>query len=70
MQQRKLGQLGTPTSAVGYGAASKEQIQHMILRLLNIRKVLQEDEADALAVALCHAHSNLSAQAKSLKANT
>ena len=49
-------------STVGYGAASKEQIQHMILRLLNIRKVLQEDEADALAVALCHAHTGLTTQ--------
>ena len=49
-------------STVGYGAASKEQIQHMIFRLLNIRKVLQEDEADALAVALCHAHTGLSTQ--------
>lgn len=49
-------------STVGYGAASKEQIQHMILRLLNIRKVLQEDEADALAVALCHAHTGLNSQ--------
>ena len=48
-------------STVGYGAAGKEQIQHMVLRLLNIRKVLQEDEADALAVALCHAHTGLSA---------
>ena len=48
-------------SIVGYGAASKEQIQHMVLRLLNIRTVLQEDEADALAVALCHAHTGLSA---------
>lgn len=47
-------------STVGYGAASKEQIQHMILRLLNTRKVLQEDEADALAVAICHAHTGLS----------
>lgn len=47
-------------STVGYGAANKEQIQHMVLRLLNIRKVLQEDEADALAVALCHAHTGLS----------
>ncbi len=56
-------------STVGYGAASKEQIQHMILRLLNIRKVLQEDEADALAVALCHAHTGLSPQyQKNIKA--
>lgn len=56
-------------ATVGYGAANKEQIQHMVLRLLNIRKVLQEDEADALAVALCHAHTGLSAsilQPKSL----
>ncbi|MDW3094211.1 MAG: crossover junction endodeoxyribonuclease RuvC [Gammaproteobacteria bacterium] len=57
-------------STVGYGAASKEQIQHMILRLLNIRKVLQEDEADALAVALCHAHTSLSPQyQKNIKAS-
>lgn len=48
-------------STVGYGAANKEQIQHMVLRLLNIRQVLQEDEADALAVALCHAHTGQSA---------
>ena len=56
-------------STVGYGAANKEQIQHMVLRLLNIRQVLQEDEADALAVALCHAHTGQSAvmlQANSL----
>lgn len=47
-------------STVGYGSASKEQIQHMVLRLLNIKRVLQEDEADGLAVALCHAHTGLS----------
>jgi crossover junction endodeoxyribonuclease RuvC len=44
-------------AVVGYGAAKKEQIQHMITRLLNIQQVLQADAADALAVALCHAHS-------------
>ena len=44
---------------VGHGAASKEQIQHMVLRLLGLRGVLQADEADALAVALCHAHTSL-----------
>lgn len=46
-------------ATVGYGAASKDQIQHMVLRILNLRKQLQEDEADALAIALCHAHSGL-----------
>ena len=46
-------------SAVGYGAASKDQMQHMVTRLLNLRKELQEDEADGLAVAICHAHTAL-----------
>src|SRR3990167_9789503 len=43
-------------SVVGYGAADKNQIQHMVKRLLNISHTLQVDAADALAVALCHAH--------------
>jgi len=42
---------------VGYGAAKKEQVQHMVLRLLNLQQVLQTDAADALAIALCHAHT-------------
>lgn len=46
-------------ATVGYGAASKDQIQHMVLRILNMRKQLQEDEADAIAIALCHAHTGL-----------
>jgi crossover junction endodeoxyribonuclease RuvC len=46
-------------SVVGYGAAKKDQVQHMVQRLLNYTQPLQADEADALAVALCHAHSRL-----------
>ncbi len=42
---------------VGYGGASKEQVQQMVKRLLNIPAKLQSDAADALAIALCHAHS-------------
>lgn len=42
-------------SIVGSGAASKEQVQHMVQRLLGIRKELQADEADGLAIAICHA---------------
>jgi crossover junction endodeoxyribonuclease RuvC len=42
-------------SVTGYGAAQKEQIQEMVSRLLNLKHTLQADEADALAVALCHA---------------
>ena len=41
----------------GTGGASKQQIQHMVGVLLNVRDNLQADAADGLAVALCHAHS-------------
>jgi len=44
---------------VGTGSATKDQIQHMVLRLLALRGELQADEADALAVSLCHAHTSL-----------
>ncbi len=47
-------------SVVGYGAADKKQVQNMVKRLLNISHELQADAADALAIALCHAHSRLS----------
>ena len=42
-------------SIVGNGAASKEQVQHMVKRLLGIQQELQADEADGLAIAICHA---------------
>lgn len=44
------------SAVVGTGNATKEQIQHMMGMLLNMKKSLQADEADALGVALCHAH--------------
>jgi crossover junction endodeoxyribonuclease RuvC len=47
-------------AVVGYGAASKEQVQQMVKRLLNISEKLQADAADALAIALCHAHTRFS----------
>ena len=40
---------------VGTGAANKDQVQHMVKRLLGIRQNLQGDEADGLAIAICHA---------------
>ena len=42
-------------SIVGSGAATKDQVQHMVKRLLGIRQNLQADEADGLAIAICHA---------------
>ena len=40
---------------VGTGAASKDQVQHMVQRLLNLNQNLQSDESDGLAIAICHA---------------
>ncbi len=42
---------------VGRGAADKVQVQHMVMMLLQLKEKLQEDAADALAVALCHQHT-------------
>ncbi len=43
---------------VGYGRADKNQIQQMVKMLLRLDVVPQPDDAaDALAVAICHAHS-------------
>lgn len=42
---------------VGIGHADKAQVSHMVAVLLNHRETLQADAADALAVALCHAHT-------------
>lgn len=45
-------------AVVGRGSAEKGQIQEIVRLLLNLTEKLQADEADALAVALCHAHNN------------
>ena len=42
---------------VGTGAADKAQIQHMVRMLLGLKGDIQADTADALAIALCHAHT-------------
>lgn len=45
-------------AVVGYGRASKVQVQQMVKALLALPKVPKPDHAaDALAVAICHAHS-------------
>ena len=51
-------------SVVGGGHAGKEQVQAMVAMLLRHRTPLQEDEADALAVALTHAHAQPFAEAR------
>jgi crossover junction endodeoxyribonuclease RuvC len=57
-------------SVVGTGAASKEQVSHMVVRLLKLPAPPTEDAADALAVALCHATSRQSALNISGKSTT
>jgi crossover junction endodeoxyribonuclease RuvC len=44
-------------AVVGTGAADKIQVQHMIKALLKLTGLPQEDAADALAVAICHANT-------------
>jgi crossover junction endodeoxyribonuclease RuvC len=41
---------------VGTGAASKQQVQHMVVALLGLEAAPAEDASDALAAALCHGH--------------
>jgi crossover junction endodeoxyribonuclease RuvC len=44
-------------AVVGYGRAEKKQVIAMVTRLLNLEKPPKPDDtADALAIAVCHAH--------------
>jgi len=43
-------------AVVGYGKAGKDQVQHMVQRLLALEGCPGADAADALACAICHAH--------------
>ena len=48
-------------SVVGYGNATKHQVQDMTRRLLHLQSVPKPDDAaDAIAIALCHARSSTS----------
>ena len=45
-------------SVVGYGRAEKIQVMTMVKNILNLEKIPRPDDAaDALAIAVCHAHS-------------
>ncbi|MHB1484812.1 MAG: crossover junction endodeoxyribonuclease RuvC [Saccharofermentanales bacterium] len=44
----------------GYGKADKNQVQQMVRVLLNCKDIIKPDDAaDALAIAICHAHTGL-----------
>ncbi|MGI9221993.1 MAG: crossover junction endodeoxyribonuclease RuvC [Woeseiaceae bacterium] len=43
-------------AVVGTGSASKEQVQHMVVSMLQLSATPTSDAADALAAAICHGH--------------
>ena len=45
-------------SVVGHGKAAKQQVAHMVMRLLTLPGEPGSDAADALACAICHAHAS------------
>ena len=50
--------LSIKSAVVGYGKAEKQQVQHMVTRLLGLAVPPQSpDAADALAIAICHLHT-------------
>jgi crossover junction endodeoxyribonuclease RuvC len=44
-------------AVVGFGGASKGQVRKMVMKLLGLTREPQEDEGDALALAICHLHN-------------
>lgn len=44
-------------TVVGYGAAEKAQVSHMVVNLLALNSAPQSDAADALAIAICHSYN-------------
>ena len=55
-------------AVVGYGNATKHQVQDMTKRLLGLDKLPKPDDAaDAIAIALCHARSSTSLIVKAVK---
>ena len=54
-------------AVVGYGNATKHQVQDMTKRILHLQQLPKPDDAaDAIAIALCHARSSTSLIAKAL----
>ena len=58
----EYGAKSVKLAVVGTGGAAKEQVQMMVRRLLPGASIRRADAADALAVAICHAHHRASAR--------
>ncbi|MFC5303195.1 crossover junction endodeoxyribonuclease RuvC [Azospira restricta] len=52
----EYGTMQIKQAVVGHGRATKEQVQHMVRRLLSLPGDPSPDAADALACAIAHAH--------------
>lgn len=58
LQLEEYTPLQVKQAVVGYGNADKRQVQLMVKTILNLKKIPEPDDAaDALAVAICCAHS-------------
>jgi crossover junction endodeoxyribonuclease RuvC len=57
IEWREYTPLQVKQAVTGYGGADKKQVQTMVQRLLGLESVPKPDDAaDALAIAICHAH--------------
>jgi crossover junction endodeoxyribonuclease RuvC len=51
--------LSIKSAVVGYGKAEKQQVKHMVMRLLDLAEPPEpSDASDALAIAICHLHTS------------
>ncbi|MDE2047116.1 MAG: crossover junction endodeoxyribonuclease RuvC [Betaproteobacteria bacterium] len=57
LEVHEYSNLQLKQAVVGYGKAKKEQVQEMVMRLLQLPGKPSPDAADALGLAICHAHS-------------
>jgi crossover junction endodeoxyribonuclease RuvC len=63
LQVAEYAPLAIKSAVVGYGRAEKQQVQHMVARLLNLPVIPEPaDAADALAIAICHLHTSATLQ--------
>ena len=57
--------LQVKSAVCGYGQAEKHQVQYMVKKLLGLKSApAPDDAADALAIAICHGHSNVLSSSK------
>ncbi len=58
----EYGAMTVKRAVVGSGAATKDQVEMMVRRLLPGAVIRRSDASDALAVAICHAHHRATSQ--------